>query len=1225
LGILSWERARDRRNLTAVENKRAEAMRLFREADQASMRDYVSPQMPVKFESGPSPSGMFTDPLKLQFGPQNLEMKIRSGALLTPEETKQAFDMGYNLRYGSEGARVVGSPEEANPTMVGGVDIGSPAGEAPMPGALGKVPGFRTPAEIAATLATGGIGPMGPLAKVGMLVGGSAGAFLGGKGAMEVGLPPAVGELAGGLAGGIGGTAVAERVGPVVGRMTRESVSRTRVQPGMGGGPLGSDALRVAANAVQDQIGFADKMRLQKLGIDPQAIDDPATIARIRAEAPDIAQKLEPFFQQVEGGPGGTGTFPGPETEDWIPKRPTDIGDIPEAPEAGGFPDRFAGKARAIQGGPPPPEPPPAGVGGDEPLNRLINLVRSAKKPLHEQEILRHEELGKRIGRAGEVIRGEGTATQRLRAAKGQLAGEQPVAQFEAVRPAFTDDEYNQLLDRALWHEFPHPSVELGQISFENMRAGDAFESLMLGKLPTRSDIGLLEQVYGPDLAKAILGKRPLGSKAWENTLDAAALLKTALTVLDHSFPGRQGIKLAPSHPKAWTKSAVQGAKALFNPKFAAAVDTELLTDATPILVRVAPNKVKYMPYADFKKLAGIYHASLAESTPIGAREEAFMSRWARSIPGLGKAIAASERGFVTSGNKLRSDILKNWALGVNSTGEAIDLSTGKGFANLLNRATGRGTLGALEEAAPVLNAFQFAPRYRASHPEWIANLFNYQNPAVAREAWKQVVSFYATGITILAAMKYSGMASVEVDPRSSDFGKIRVGKTRIDFWGGTQPIIRAVAMAATQSRKSSTGRIFPIKPHDVVWNYLRMGMSPAASVLTDIYAGTTVVGGELKATPKGVGTQLFDRLIPLAWQDIIQAVKEDGLRGGLMASTSLGGFGVSSFESPSVERLRKFKEKTGYDFNVESAYDRKLMETDPTLAPLTQEVKKIGEAAGFEGAKISAAKRTAVEKAEQDQGIVRLAEEIQAGGNARNWSKVRSDFLSFRAGVQSVWPLDIDPNTPAGKLADEYFSLNPKAPEFTDAEGETDWNRYETAREAVLARMDPQDAQTIREADKFTNPAAVAIDREFRQARDLLKQLDSTTSKWNGLTPEQSKQLDEFSAEVSRQAPILAARAGRHLSELEVADYLAKQQGESGLAQWFEATQSTKFREANRNPEYDQFLATNRAVISKFFPRMYSQAELERIGAITPAEDQGFGPMQPLSSFEPMAPMSGR
>lgn len=51
---------------------------------------------------------------------------------------------------------------------------------------------------------------------------------------------------------------------------------------------------RAAANAVQDQLGFADKVTLQQLGIDPQTIDDPAVIARIQAEAPEIAAKLSP-------------------------------------------------------------------------------------------------------------------------------------------------------------------------------------------------------------------------------------------------------------------------------------------------------------------------------------------------------------------------------------------------------------------------------------------------------------------------------------------------------------------------------------------------------------------------------------------------------------------------------------------------------------------------------------------------------------------------------------------------------------------------------------------------------------------------------------------------------------------------------------------------------------------------------------------------------------------
>ncbi|KKL03659.1 hypothetical protein LCGC14_2623910, partial [marine sediment metagenome] len=50
-------------------------------------------------------------------------------------------------------------------------------------------------------------------------------------------------------------------------------------------------------------LDFGDKVKLQQLGIDPQDIDNPVVLARIREEAPEIADKLEPFFARLEGIP----------------------------------------------------------------------------------------------------------------------------------------------------------------------------------------------------------------------------------------------------------------------------------------------------------------------------------------------------------------------------------------------------------------------------------------------------------------------------------------------------------------------------------------------------------------------------------------------------------------------------------------------------------------------------------------------------------------------------------------------------------------------------------------------------------------------------------------------------------------------------------------------------------------------------------------------------------
>ena len=65
----------------------------------------------------------------------------------------------------------------------------------------------------------------------------------------------------------------------------------------------------------------------------------------------------------------------------------------------------------------------------------------------------------------------------------------------------------------------------------------------------------------------------------------------------------------------------------------------------------------------------------------------------------------------------------------------------------------------------------------------------------------RDLAIFVGTGVSILAALKLSGAADVEVDPRSANFGKVRVGNTRLDFWCGYTPIARLAAQLMTEAR----------------------------------------------------------------------------------------------------------------------------------------------------------------------------------------------------------------------------------------------------------------------------------------------------------------------------------------------------------------------------------------------------------------------------------------
>src|SRR4029077_13331357 len=102
-------------------------------------------------------------------------------------------------------------------------------------------------------------------------------------------------------------------------------------------------------------------------------------------------------------------------------------------------------------------------------------------------------------------------------------------------------------------------------------------------------------------------------------------------------------------------------------------------------------------------------------------------------------------------------------------------------------------------------------------------------------------------------AAKYG--ANVELDPRSSDFGKIRVGKTRYDIWGGNQQLVRTIAQLAPTrhngvwgqyTKSTSTGKLRHLgkgEHFDPLGRLFEGKLSPPMSLGLDIKRGEMFAG----------------------------------------------------------------------------------------------------------------------------------------------------------------------------------------------------------------------------------------------------------------------------------------------------------------------------------------------------------------------------------------------
>ena len=134
---------------------------------------------------------------------------------------------------------------------------------------------------------------------------------------------------------------------------------------------------------------------------------------------------------------------------------------------------------------------------------------------------------------------------------------------------------------------------------------------------------------------------------------------------------------------------------------------------------------------------------------------------------------------------------------------------------------------------------------------------------------------------------------SVELDPRSTDFLKVRVGNRRWDLTGGLQSYYRVIAQVITREKKDSdTGKIKPVAKgvYSPEISFARGKLSPLLGTIIDAWSGKTFTGAE--AT---VGTLAKEHLVNMMVQDITDASKESGAFNALLTTGVPASLGVGT------------------------------------------------------------------------------------------------------------------------------------------------------------------------------------------------------------------------------------------------------------------------------------------------------------------------------------------
>jgi hypothetical protein len=389
---------------------------------------------------------------------------------------------------------------------------------------------------------------------------------------------------------------------------------------------------------------------------------------------------------------------------------------------------------------------------------------------------------------------------------------------------------------------------------------------------------------------------------------DFAGTSKAIRASMDNSFIGRQGIRLFYlgitgdfQSGKIWLDTFFGSFKTIFgsltNRPVMDLLRAEILSD----------------PQYDLMRRAKVATAVTEEEYPI---------HWPSQIPIIGRLFKASEEAFTASAYYMRYRTAKMYLhiaenAGVNLNDKLELESIGK----LVNSLTARGYTGRQGSEPGIVNNVLWSPKMIKSHLDVLFiqplsfNRTKFSSFAQKRAAINLVRIIMGQAAVLFIASRI-WPESVEEDPRSSDFGKIRIGNTRYDISGGSAALIvlafRAISFAAKQGViKDSGGRVktaeelgFGMTFWDLIVNFFENKMSPVASVVKDYFKGEHF-GGE-PVTPASVSEALF---VPLPVENFYESLEK--AEGANIISGAIAenlGISVQTYESKGSGGIYKYK-----------------------------------------------------------------------------------------------------------------------------------------------------------------------------------------------------------------------------------------------------------------------------------------------------------------------------
>lgn len=408
---------------------------------------------------------------------------------------------------------------------------------------------------------------------------------------------------------------------------------------------------------------------------------------------------------------------------------------------------------------------------------------------------------------------------------------------------------------------------------------------------------------------------------------EASSLLGLPRTIkasFDLSAPGRQGLALAFRHPQEWAQSWVPMLRAWKDPSSMRAINDTLNTtmgkwttrlgDAATGQTRLLDAPLQVMDENPFLHLykVGPDAPGIERATGFEAAGKGFVGDLVRKVPGLEN----SERAYATFINSQKVKTFDNMAEALWRSGER-NPEAYRNLGQVIDHATG---YGAAPFKDPFLGQALFSQRYTTSRMQFLIDPI-YQalvkrDMNAARAATENLVAFMGGMAGLLMLGKESGVWDVDFDPRSSDFGKVRVGPQRFDFGAGFLPLIRTATRMATGEGKAITGEVYDVDPKKELLKFFRNKLAPVPGQAVTQYVGEDPIR---QPAPGLLSIEMLrDLFMPLLADAALETFKETGdpLKTGLTIASELVGGGTSAYGSGQVAQKEVARARFGQDYD---------------------------------------------------------------------------------------------------------------------------------------------------------------------------------------------------------------------------------------------------------------------------------------------------------------------